>query len=172
MSELWLSFLVVVSVQCIWLLVSAWHQKTMREIPRALVYGACIGVAVGLPIELVFGKYLGMYSYGLGFSLPFLLINESISFGIFAANTFLVRGMPLRTFYIWSVVTACLYECVNIFFPVWAWHFAPTEVVLFLVIFFGYFSGAFAGAIIWEKVLGSAFVCLRFISVYSRHTMR
>ncbi len=161
MSEAWMSFAVVVFVQFLLFLCYAYFTKRLKDVPRMLIWGAGIGIVVGLSFDLVIGKWLGINSYALGFGLPFLLINGVLSYGLFAANTLLMNRARLVHFYLYTLVIVAVYEITNVYFPVWAWEFSLPPLGFLVVLSAGYLCGALLVALIAHKLLRHRFSFLR-----------
>lgn len=163
MTEAWVSFAVVVFIQFVLFIIYAALTRRLRDIPRLLLWGAGIGVVVGLSFDLVIGKWLGINSYVLGFGLPFLLINGALSYGLFAANTLLMNRVRLLHFYLYTLVIVAVYEIANLYFPVWAWEFSLPSLGFLAVLFAGYWGGAVLVALIAHTVLKYRFSFLHIL---------
>lgn len=159
-SDAWLQFGVVVLIQIFLLLSYAWYMKQLTAVPRALFLGVLIGVTIGVPFDLVFGKSLGLHSYELGFGIFFLVINATFSYGVFVANIFLLRTASWQHFYFAAIVIMTMYETINYFFRVWTWHFSLQLGLFVSVLLIGYVAGATAAALLAHKFLGQRFAFL------------
>jgi hypothetical protein len=158
MPEAWLSFAVVNFVQLFLFIARATYEKKLSDIPRLLLWGVLTGIPLGLLFDLTLGKSFGFYSYTLGFSTLFLVLNAVISNGLFAANILLLRQVRLLQFYIWIIVLVIGYETTNLFFYMWTWEVTlqPIELLIFLLA--GYLGTATLVAVIWHVFLGYRFV--------------
>ena len=157
MPEAWLHFTVIVSVQMLLLIVHAYSAGRLADVPRLFGWGALIGVAVGVPFDLVVGQFFEIHSYALGFSLYFLVINAALSYGLFVANTLLLQHVRLPYFCLWTVIMMAVYEITNHFFRVWTWEFGLPRFEFLMVLLIGYFAGAILAAIISQVFLGYRF---------------
>ncbi|MFZ2887202.1 MAG: hypothetical protein WA021_05280 [Minisyncoccia bacterium] len=165
MPEAWLHFAVVVSVQFLLFIAHAYYAKKISDVPRLRWQGALIGLGMGLFYDLVIGKFFGLASYELGFDAFFLVVNGTLSYGVFAANTLLMQQARLRDILAWIVVLTAVYEIVNYFFRVWTWHFhhllAFSSLIEFLIVLlFGYFTGAIFVAALSRIFFGKHFAFL------------
>ncbi len=158
MSGAWFDFSIVILVQFLLFIVHAWYEKRLRDVPRVLGQSFLIGIAFGIPFDLIVGKFFGLYSYELGFGLYFLIINGALSYGLMQANTLLMQRVRLPHFYVWTIVVGLVYEITNYFFRVWTWEFASVRTELLIVHSVGYISLAILMAGIWHVFLGHRFV--------------
>ena len=142
MPDAWVNFAVVVFVQFLLFIIVAWYAKKLPNMPRLLGWGALIGLVMGLCFDLGLGKLLGLHSYTLGFGAPFLILNGTLSYGLFAATTLLLQSMPPRYFLPWVIVIVAVYEITNHFFRVWAWRFSLPPLEFAVVLLTGYLGGA------------------------------
>ena len=157
-ANVWASFCIVVFVQLIFFLVTASYYKKWNDIPRILLYGIIIGTLLGLLYDLLLGKYLGLFSYGLGFERPYLLLNASISYGLFVASVLLLQAIRVPHFVTWLGVLVIVYEITNFFFPVWTYGFSLTLLPFFVLCLVGYSSGALLASAIAHEVFKHPFV--------------
>lgn len=158
MSEAWLNLAIVAFVQFVLLIVYAYHQKRLAEVPRMFGRGALIGIIFGLPLDLIVGKHFGLYAYTLGFTPTFLILNWAVLNGLFAANTLLGQRLRLPCFFIWTLVLMVAHEVPNYFFRVWTWQFSFPPIEHVTVLLVGYFVGAVVGAIVWRVCFGQRFI--------------
>lgn len=157
MLEAWLNFAIIIFVQLLLFVIYAYYVKRISDIPRILGWGVLIGIAVGLLFDLVLGKFLGLYSYALGFGSFFLTLNGALSYGIFAANTLLLQHARFSHFYIWLIVVIAVYEITNLFFRVWTYEFVLPHIAFLAMLLVGYSAGAILAAVIWHTFLGERF---------------
>lgn len=158
MSEAWLDFAIVVFVQLVIFIVYAYYQKRLAEVPRIFGWGALIGIVFGLPLDLIAGKFFGLYMYTLGFGAIFLTLNWVFLNGLFAANTLLAQRLRLPYFFLWTVVLMAAHEVPNYFFRVWTWQFSFPPIEHVIVLLVGYFVGATVGAVVWRVCFGRRFI--------------
>jgi len=162
MSESWLHFAIVVFVQLIIFIIHAYYEKKLSDVPRILGWGILIGIVVGLPSDLILGKFFGLWSYTLGFGPSFLSLNAALVYGVFAANTLLMQRSRLLHFFIWTMVVMAFYEITNHFFRAWTYHFSGGEIAVspfefWIGLAIGYFGTAILIAAIWHVFLGHRF---------------
>ena len=157
MSEYWINFVVVISVQCLLFVVHAHYEKKIQHVPRILLYSATIGMCFGVAFDLLIGKYIGIFSYMLGFSYSFLIVNGALSYGLMLANTLLMKDAHPFHFYLWSVCVGSVYEITNFFFPVWSWEFGTPEFEYFVVIALAYCGLAYLMALTAHFCMGTNF---------------
>ncbi|HNV88930.1 MAG TPA: hypothetical protein PKL53_08220 [Methylotenera sp.] len=82
---------ITISQTIFFLFVAAIEKKTPDEISKALLYGVIVGIPFGLTYDIYVGKTLGIFSYRLGWSLNFLVINAFFSYGIAIATVRLLN---------------------------------------------------------------------------------
>ncbi len=160
MSEAWLNFAIVVFVQFLLFIVSAYYAKRLSDVPRILGWSALIGIVMGLSFDLVLGKFFGLNSYALGFGAPFLIVNGLLSYGLFVGNILLLQKTRLVQFYMYTMGIVVIYEITNHFFRVWTWEFALSPVGFLVVLSTGYFGGALLVAITSHVLLGRRFTLI------------
>lgn len=159
-SAAWFNFAIVAVIQFLLFIVGAFYEKRLSDAPRVLALGALIGIVFGLPLDLIAGKYFGLYTYTLGFSAIFLTLNWVLLNGLFAANTLLAQRLRLPYFFLWSVVLMAVHEVPNYFFRVWTWQFSFPPIEHVIVLLVGYFVGAAVGAVVWRVCFGYRFTLL------------
>jgi Na+/citrate or Na+/malate symporter len=157
MIEAWINFAVVIFVQLLLFIVHACYEKRLHEVPKILGRSIFIGIFFGVLFDLVVGKFIGVYTYVLGFGPFFLVINGALSYGLMQANTLLMQKARLSHFYIWTVIVGVVYEVTNYYFRVWTWEFSSTNVELLIVHSFGYVGLAFIMATVWH-IWGHRFI--------------
>ncbi len=150
MLEAWMNFAIVVFVQLLLFIIHAYYEKKLSEVPRILGYGVLSGIALGLLFDLVLGKFFGLWSYTLGFGAFFLTLNAALLYGLFAANTLLMKQVRLLHFFIWTMVVALVFEITNLLFHSWTWEFALSPTKLLFVLSAGNFGGAVLVAVVWH----------------------
>ncbi len=142
MSAAWISFGVVIFIQFVFFVLCAFYYKKIRATPRILLLGIVLGTAIGLLYDNLLGKYFGLFSYTLGFETIFLLLNASLSYGLFVATTLLVQKVSTVHFVAWLSALIAVYEIANYFFPVWSYNFTLPLIPFFILCLVGYSSGA------------------------------
>ncbi len=157
MLDPWIHFGIVVLVQFLFFIAHAYSTKKLADVPRMFIWGALIGITVGIPFDLVVGKFFGLHSFTLGFGVVFLTINATFSYGLFVANTLLMQNVRLSYFFLWSSALMAIYEITNHFFHVWTWEFALPHFEFVAILLVGYFSGAILAAVIAHIFLGHRF---------------
>ncbi|MEN9561639.1 MAG: hypothetical protein RIQ56_912 [Candidatus Parcubacteria bacterium] len=150
MAEAWLNLVVVALIQCVLLTAYAYHQGRLVEVPWMFGWGALMGIVFGLPLDLIVGKQFGLYSYTLGFTPAFLIVNWVLLNGLFAANTLLGQHLRLPYFFLWILTLMVAHEVPSHFFQVWVWQFSFPPVAYATVLIAGYFAGATMGAMVWH----------------------
>lgn len=157
MSEAWLNFGVIILFQMFLFIACALFVKRLPDAPSVLVRGILTGIVFGLLFDLIVGKLLGLHSYVLGFTPLFLIINATLSYGLFASTILLLQRARLVPFYIWTLAIIATYEIANLFFRVWLWEFAVPFPIFLIVLFVGYSGGAILIAVAWHLLLGYRF---------------
>lgn len=158
MSEAWLSYAVFILELLFLFLIRAWYEKKLADVPRILLLGALSGIVPGLVCDLLFGKYLGIGSYTLGFGLPFLILNAVLGYGLFVANVLLLQKARFLNFCIWIGVITAVFEITNLYFPVWTYAFAVPSFEYWLVAFGGPLELAIVIALSWHVLFKYRFV--------------
>lgn len=132
----------------------SWGALRQRLIIRALVLGLVLGVAT----DYIFGAYLGLFDYTLGFGLPFIVINGIFSYGCMIATVGLLQKCDFIRFYLWTALIGVVYEAGNSLLGVWHWTFLANRIaeyaILILVI---YFVGGVFAAFSLEATKGASF---------------
>jgi hypothetical protein len=142
MSQAWLNFGISFFIQLLFFIVSAFYKKRFTRISHIIKWSIPIGLIFGLSFDLIFGKFLGLHSYVLGFGIPFLILNAVLSYGLFTANILLIQPAKTLIFIGWTIIVMAVYEITNIFFHVWTWNFYISTVQLIIVLSVGYLIGA------------------------------
>jgi len=142
LPDIWINFSLVVLIQFSFFFITALYYKKLKEVPLILLYGFIIGTIVGLLYDLALGKYLGLFSYSFGFEIPYLLLNASISYGLFVASVLLLQTIRTLHFTIWLSALVIVYEITNLYFPVWTYGFTLPLIPFFIICLIGYSSGA------------------------------
>ena len=138
----WLNFAIVIFMQFLVFIAYVYYAKKISKLPQILAKGILIGIIFGLFFDFVFGELLGFHSYILGFNISFLILNATISYGIFSANILLLERMQFPYFYISTIFIMAIYEITNLFFPVWNWKLSLPPIQFLLILSIGYICGA------------------------------
>lgn len=162
MSEAWLNFLIVIFIQFLLFVIHAYYEKKLSDVPRILGKSVLSGIVLGLLLDLIFGKFFGLYSYTLGFGAFFLILNAAFLYGLFVANTLLMQRARLVHFYIWIMVVAAVFEITNLLFHMWTWEFVLPSIEFLIFISVVNFGSAILVATIWHIFLGH-----RFLFIYN-----
>lgn len=141
MSDAWINFAAIVLIQALLFVLIVRLEKERIAVPL-LVKALLIGAVFGLSFDLVAGKLLGLHSYALGFDLPFLILNATLSYGLFSATMSLFQEARLTRLFAGSLLAAAVYETANQFFPVWNWEFSLPPALFVATLLIGYFGGA------------------------------
>jgi hypothetical protein len=157
MQEAWLNFAIVFFVQLLLFITHAYYEKKLSGVLRILGLGALSGIVLGPLLDLIFGKFLGLCSYTLGFGALFLILNGVLLYGLFAANTLLMQRARLVHFFIWTMVVAGVFEITNLFFHLWTYAFAVPSIEFFIVVSAGNFGAAIFVAVVWHVFFGRRF---------------
>lgn len=139
----WIYFCIVIFVQLAFFLTVAQKLKTpKKEQGTILLKSMVLGIPFGIVFDLMFGHFLGIFSYPfLDFEWGFLFMNGFFSYGIMIATVWLGRRLAFFSFYFLTVVLACVYEVVNWLSPVWQWTFSDSLVITNLVLLFAAYFG-------------------------------
>jgi hypothetical protein len=157
LSDIWINFSVVVFVQFSLFFITALYYKKLKEIPLILLYSIIIGTFVGLLYDLMLGKYLGLVSYSFGFVIPHLLLNASVSYGLFVASVLLLQSIRILNFVTWIGIIVIIYEITNLYFPVWTYEFSLPLLPFFILCLIGYSSGALLASAIAHLIFKHPF---------------
>lgn len=155
MSEAWLNFTLVALIQLLLFVVHAWYEKKLSDIPRILGLGVLGGVVVGVPLDLIFGKLLGVFSYELGFGAVFIALNATILYGLFVAHTLLIQRARLVYLLTWAVVVGAVFEVTNLSLRLWTYAFPVPSLEFFAIFFLGNCGVAILIAKVFNTYLGS-----------------
>ena len=168
MSRLWIYFAVMFFVQLLLFLAHAFYEKKLSEVPRILWLGVLSGIVPGLLCDVIFGKYLGLASYALGFGPLFLILNAVFGYGLFAANTLLMQQARLLHFCVWTTIVVAVYEILNLFLPSWTYPFAVPSVEYVIIAFGAPLGLAIVIATSWHVLFGYRFIFIDNIT--KRHS--
>ncbi len=158
MSALWFNFTVLIFVQLLVFLIHAYYEKKLADVPRALWQGALCGIVLGPPLDLIFGKYLGLATYLLGFGPFFLILLGVLGWGIGFANIFLMQQARFLHFSAWMMVVIVTSEILNLFFPLYTFPFAYTSIEYVIVALAAPLALTMAVAFAWHTLFKYRFV--------------
>ena len=158
MSVFWLNFAVLCVLQLLLFLIHAYVEKKLAHAPRILFYGALSGIVPGLLCDLIFGKYLGLATYALGFGPVFLILNAVLLYGLFAANALLMERAGFLHFCIWMTIVTASFELSNPLLHLWTYAFAVPSLEYVVVAFGGPLVLAIVMAVSWHILFGYRFV--------------
>ena len=158
MFNLWLNFAAMFLVQIFLFIVHAYFEKRLADVPRILWQGALSGIVPGLLCDLIFGKYLGLATYALGFGPLFLILNAVLLYGIFAANVLMMQHARLLHFCIWTTVVVTFFEITNLFTLSYTYAFAVPSLEYIIVAFVGPLGVAIVISLSWHILFGYRFV--------------
>ena len=127
---------------------------------RVFWQGALTGIVVGMPLDLIFGKYLGLATYLLGFSPFFLLLLGALGWGLFAANILLMQQARLLHFFFWAMFVAGVSEVINLFFPLFTYPFSYASIEYVSIAFGSLLVLAIVIALAFHILFGRRFVFL------------
>lgn len=142
----------MIFIQIILFIYHAYYEKKLSDAPWILIAGAFSGIVPGLLCDLIFGKYLGLASYALGFGPFFLIINALCGYGIFAANILLMQRVRILHFFIWTMIVTAIFEITNLYVHVYTYSFAVPSTEYWIVAFVGPFIMAIIIALAWHKL--------------------
>lgn len=129
----WVHFFIVIAVQFLFFIVLARRYKE-RDPVRIFLRSALLGLVFGVVFDLVFGQYLNLFGYSLGFGPFFLLVNGALSYGLMIATVWLCRRDTFFAFYKQTVYIGIVYESINYLSSVWSWSFMTNGVLQELVV--------------------------------------
>lgn len=136
----WQSFAVIIIAQIFFLFVILKMSRD-KEIVSKIIPSALIGLVFGVCFDLIFGYYLNIFNYNIGFNILFLVLNGIFSYGVMVITVWLCLGNSFWKFYFQMMTLGIFYEVGNYVFPVWSWHFTDNfiinEIILILCAYFG-----------------------------------
>lgn len=136
----WQNFVAIIVVQVVFLFFIF---KTSRDkkIVSKIIPSALIGLIFGACFDLIFGYYLNIFRYNIGFNITFLIINGIFSYGFMVLTVWLCLGNSFWKFYFQMMFLGIIYEIGNYIFPVWSWHFTESFIINeVILIFCAYFA--------------------------------
>lgn len=134
------NFWIVIFVQLTFFILVAFHLNKANKIIKYLLLGMIIGLPFGVVFDLLISEYVGVFSYYLGFTKDFLVINAIFSYGLMVSTVALIKNLRIIPLYLWSVLIGCVYELINYLSPVWEWTFGGFLYELVVVIGAAYFG--------------------------------
>lgn len=158
MPLLWQNYAVMFVLQVLLFLLHAHYEKRLADVPRILWQGAYSGIVPGLLCDLIFGKYLGLATYALGFGPLVLILNAVLLYGLFAANVLLMQKARLLHFLLWMTGVVAAFEITNLFFLVYTYAFPVPSIEYMLLAFVAPLVLAIVIAISWHVLFGYRFV--------------
>lgn len=157
MSAAWVSFGVVIIMQVTFLVLTALYFRKSISL-KLLFIGIVIGTPIGLLYDTLLGGYFGLFSYKLGFEIPFLMVNAALSYGLFITTALLLQRVSTIYFVAWISLLILVYEVANFFFPVWSYNFTLPLLPFFILCLVGYSSGALLASCIAASLFKQPFV--------------
>lgn len=148
--EVWMNYAIFIAVQILIFITHAVYENRLKDTPRLLGLGVLIGIGVGLFFDIIFGKFFGLFSYGLGFGYSSLILNAVVLYGLFVADILLLQNARLVYAVLWISMITVVYEGINLFFPVWTWELVLPQITHIVVILIIYFGGAITVAAIGQ----------------------
>lgn len=137
--EAWLNFAIVGFAALLLFITCALFERRIHSAPQLLIVGVIFGIALGLLSDYVLS---GIFSYTLGYGLPYLILNAAVIYGLFTATVLLLQQTRLTHFVFWIIAMATVYETANYFFPVWSYGITSAFWWVAFV-FIGNFATAF-----------------------------
>jgi hypothetical protein len=120
----WINFFVVICVQLLFFLILLYQKRTFKTItPGLILKSVAAGVVFGMAFDLLVGRYLGIFSYALHFQPLFLVINGTLSYGLWFLTLWLLQSERFLSFCGWNIALGLVYEVTNHFYPVWSLTF-------------------------------------------------
>ncbi len=160
MLESWIHFAIVIVAELFCFVSYAWYVKRLRELLQLFLWGAVIGITIGIPVDLIAGSHFGLYSFALGFGPFFLILNAIFSYGLFVANALLMQCVRFQHILLFTVLLTAVYEITNYFFRVWTWGFTLPIFEFSFLLVVGYVAGVITNAVIAHTLLGRRFAFL------------
>lgn len=165
MSDIWLNFTVIFFAELLVLLIHAYYEKRLPDVPRILWLGLLCSIVPG-PLADLFGTYLGLGWYTLGVGPFSLALNAIFLYSIFAANTLLMQKARFVHFCAWTFLFVAVVEVTNLFFPIWTYTLTVPSIEYFVVAFGAPLGLALATALAVHRLFGYRFA---FISDPLKH---
>jgi len=158
MTESWLNFAVVVLVALfLYILIAIYSRKKISDACHILLLGIITGAMIGTLSDLLWGKYLGLWTYSLGYTLLPLILNATLVWGLFSGSVLLMQKMSLLPFSLLVVLLMGVYEIANVFLGVWTYTLNLSLPGLLLFLLIGNLAMALCIATIWHFFLGRKF---------------
>ena len=136
----------VIFLQLVIFVAAVFARKvSRRRVARYLLFGLIFGLPFGIAFDLVIGKYLHVFTYTLGFTWPFLVLNGLFSYGLFTATVLVFRNVSWWRFMAATIFVAVAYEITNALHPVWHWTLPLSTVRSEAVVLFVLYPAFGAG---------------------------
>ena len=136
----WQNFVAIILVQIAFLFF-IYKNSQHKKIVSKIIPSALIGLIFGAVFDFIFGYYLNIFRYYIGFNIPFLIVNEIFSYGVMVLTVWLCFRNSFWKFYSQMLFLGIVYEIGNYIFPVWSWHFTENfiinEIILISCAYFG-----------------------------------
>ena len=137
----WAHFFIVIAAQFLLFIFFARKCGEKKSLSNILFKSALIGLVFGILFDLVFGQFLHLFGYSLGFGTFFLCVNGALSYGLMVATVWLFRHDTFFAFYKKTVYVGIAYELINYLSPVWSWTFMSNTIAQELVVLFAAYFG-------------------------------
>src|SRR5580704_13647483 len=109
--NLWVDFACIIATQVAFFFLVAYTTGLSVAITaKKILVATLFGIVFGVVFDFIIGKYAGVFSYHLGWSLPFLVLNGALSYGLMFATILLLKSEQLKEFYLWTVLLGMVYE--------------------------------------------------------------
>lgn len=119
LSVAWIKLCIHVSVQVSLLLLHAYSKQQLTSVRKLLLVTVGFGLLIGIPSDLLWGKYLGLWKYETNFSLTSLIVLGVGVWGVFAAHVYLLRKETWGRWVSSLLIVSVMFEVVNFYFQVW-----------------------------------------------------
>lgn len=161
MTDAWMNFYLITSVALsIFFLIAYFCNKSKAQIIQLLGYGALTGLLIGVASDLFWGKFIGLWSYRLGFEVLPLVATAILIWGLFSASVLTMNELKFKQFFIWLMLLMLAYEISNYFLNVWTYEFELPFFGFLTFLILGNLAMASFIAGVWHFLLGKHF---RFI---------
>ena len=109
-------------IRC-FLTIAYFCRRDKKQIRQALFYSALTGLLVGVISDLLWEKFLGLWSYALGYEVLPLFATAVCIWGLFSATVLIMNELRLIHFSIAVMVMMLTYEIPNYFLEVLTYEF-------------------------------------------------
>lgn len=149
----WTNFLIVIFAQLVLLLLLAHWKQGLKKITLPFVLQSmALGTVAGIVVDLVVGKYIGIFGYALGFTPVFLIFNGAFSYGLWILTIRTLQPECLLPLCAWTIIIGLVYEVVNYFFRVWYWTFGSTFLCQEAIVIFVAYCGLGLLTALWLSI--------------------